>query len=262
MTRPARVLAFVAAHPDDDVMGAVGLVALHRDDPELRFVLIHATDGAAGQIAPGSGATPETLGHVRRDETRRAWELVRPPDRHEWLGYDDGALDRVPVGELAGSVGRILAEERPDVVLTFGPDGISGHPDHIAIGAATTDAFHALRDTPGPGFRRLFHGAFPRSALDRVNELRVAQGHTPFDPTRVYEPRGVPDELIACTIDQRAVALTVRDAFRQHRTQWAPPWTDNDDADWIRDAGRSHLVQAWPPWGEGTPCIHDPFEGL
>ena len=55
--RPARVLAFVVAHPDDDVMGAAGYMALHRHDPELRFVLIHATDGDAGEIAAGINAT-------------------------------------------------------------------------------------------------------------------------------------------------------------------------------------------------------------
>jgi hypothetical protein len=58
--RRARVLAFVAAHPDDDVMGAAGIVALRRDDPDLRFVLIHATDGEAGEIAPGSNITRRT----------------------------------------------------------------------------------------------------------------------------------------------------------------------------------------------------------
>ena len=39
---------------------------------------------------------------------------------------------------------KILDEERPDVVVTFGPDGITGHPDHITIGAATTEAFLQL----------------------------------------------------------------------------------------------------------------------
>lgn len=66
--RPDLVLAFVGAHPDDDVMGAAGLIAKLRDHPSLRFVLVHATDEEAGQIAPGSPATRETLGRVRRDE--------------------------------------------------------------------------------------------------------------------------------------------------------------------------------------------------
>ena len=66
----------MAAHPDDDVMGAAGYVALNRDDPGLRFVLIHATDGDAGEIAPGIRATRETLGSVRRREDESGWRSV------------------------------------------------------------------------------------------------------------------------------------------------------------------------------------------
>jgi LmbE family N-acetylglucosaminyl deacetylase len=74
-----------------------GTVALHADDPGFRFVLAHATDGAAGDIQPDFPATPETLGSVRRDEDELAWEVLgRPPDRHAWFGYDDGRLAEVP----------------------------------------------------------------------------------------------------------------------------------------------------------------------
>jgi LmbE family N-acetylglucosaminyl deacetylase len=265
--RPGRVLAFVAAHPDDDVMGAAGLVALHRDDPEFRFVLVHATDGGAGEIAPGSGATRATLGAVRRAEDVAGWRVVgRSPDRHEWLGLEDGGLADLDPQVLADLLRPILAEERPDVVLTFGPDGITGHPDHIAVGAATTSAFLHLVGRPGsvgrPGLRRLYHGAFPRSVLDRVNARRVAAGLPAWDPTRTYHPRGVPDEDIACTIDQREVVSVVREAFRAHRSQWTTPWTEHDEAAWVSAAGENHLVQAWPPRGRDEPRLSDPFEGL
>jgi LmbE family N-acetylglucosaminyl deacetylase len=260
--RPGLVVLFTAAHPDDDVMGAVGLMALHRDDPDLRFVLVHATDGEQGEIAEGSGATRETLGQVRREEDRRSWEVVgRPPDRHEWLALPDGGLADLHA-ELTRRLTEIMADERPDVVLTFGPDGITGHPDHIAVGAATTDAFHTLRTTPGPGFRRLFHGAFPQPALDRDNAERVRRGLKPWDPTKVYEPRGVPEEFIDCTVDQTEVVDLVRLAFREHRSQWAPPWSDLEDHEWHYSAGKSHCVQAWPPRERGLPRLADPLEGL
>jgi LmbE family N-acetylglucosaminyl deacetylase len=268
--RAERVLAFVVAHPDDDVMGASGLIAKHRDDPDLRFVLVHATDGEAGGIAPGSGATRATLGAVRREEDRRGWAVVgRPPDRHEWVGLPDGRLADLPPGVLADRIGAVLAEERPDVVCTFGPDGITGHPDHVTVGAATTEAFHRLLDAGGPsatsGPQRLFHAALPERAsrfLARFDARVAATGGRRFDPDDPLHPRTVADERIACTIDQREVADVVRAAFTAHRTQWAWPWDAYTDDEWRQVAGATHLVQAWPPRPAGAPMLADPFEGI
>ena len=92
-----RTLVVVLAHPDDDAYGVAGTVALHADDPDFRFVLVLATDGGAGDIREGFAATPATLGAIRRVEDEAAWRaLGREPDRHEWLGYEDGAVGRVP----------------------------------------------------------------------------------------------------------------------------------------------------------------------
>jgi LmbE family N-acetylglucosaminyl deacetylase len=260
-----RVLAVVVAHPDDDVMAASGLIALHRDDPGLRFVLVHATDGEAGGIAPGCGATRETLGAVRREEDRRGWAAVgRLPDRHEWLGLPDGGLADVRPGMLTDLIGGILAEERPDVVCTFGPDGITGHPDHVTVGAATSEAFGRLVGH-GPGFHRLFHAALPRRAsrfLERWNARLRAEGGRTLDADDPLHLRMVPDDLIACRIDQREVVEVVRAAFREHRSQWAWPWTEHTDEEWRHAAGATYLVQAWPPRQPGAPVLRDPFEGL
>jgi N-acetyl-1-D-myo-inositol-2-amino-2-deoxy-alpha-D-glucopyranoside deacetylase len=259
-------MAFVVAHPDDDVMGASGLMALHRDDQDLRFVLVHATDGEAGQIAPGSGATRATLGKVRREEDRRGWDVVgRQPERHEWLALPDGGLADLEPGLLADRIARILGDERPDVVCTFGPDGITGHPDHIAVGAATTEAFHRFVDQTGPGFRRLFHAALPQRAarfLERWNARLAVEGKRTLDPDDPLHPRPVSDADIACTIDQRAVADVVKAAFLEHRTQWAWPWTEYNHAEWRQATGATHLVQAWPRREPDAPMLRDPLEGL
>jgi LmbE family N-acetylglucosaminyl deacetylase len=79
----------------------------------------------------------------------------------------------LPAGLLEAEIARVLAEGRPDVVLTFGPDGITGHPDHITVGAATTAAFTRFAGDGGPGFARLYHAAWKQSALDRLNSRRV-----------------------------------------------------------------------------------------
>lgn len=259
----SRALAMVVAHPDDDTFGVAGSVALHANDPQFRFVLIHATDGEAGQIHPDSGATRETLGAVRREEDRQGWRtLGREPDRHEWLGFPDGELAEVPYETLFARVAAILGEERPDVVLTFGPDGITGHPDHITIGRVTTDAFHNLRGDGGPGFKRLLYGAIRQSVIDRWNRMRIAQGHEPWDPTRVYHLRGIPDDRFDILVDTSSVAPKVRAALLEHRTQWDDV---NDNSltpeQHVKAVSMEAAIIAWPDERPGT-ILTDLFEGL
>ncbi|HTG47487.1 MAG TPA: PIG-L family deacetylase [Actinomycetota bacterium] len=257
----ARRLAVVVAHPDDDTFGCAGTVALHADDPQLRFVLIHATNGGAGQIAPGSGATRETLGSVREEEDRRSWiALGREPDRHEWLGYTDGGLADVPFGELVARIAAILAEERPDVMITFGPEGITAHPDHVTVGRAATEAFASLRDG-GDGFARVLHQAIKRSDIDAWNERLVAAGKEPIDPTQMFQPRGVPDDTIGVEVDCTSVVDRKLAALREHRTQAGDTGTF-DEGDLREALAREQHVIAWPPTPPGTPPLGDVFEGL
>jgi N-acetyl-1-D-myo-inositol-2-amino-2-deoxy-alpha-D-glucopyranoside deacetylase len=111
---------------------------VHNDDPGFRFVLVHATDGEGDSIVEASGATSETLGAVRREEDRQGVADARPcPGPARVVGYSDGGLADVPRRELVDRIAAILDQERPEVVVTFGPDGITGHLDHITIGEAT-----------------------------------------------------------------------------------------------------------------------------
>jgi LmbE family N-acetylglucosaminyl deacetylase len=258
-----RTLAAVVAHPDDDAYGVAGLVALHPTDPDFHFLLVHATDGEGGAIAEGSGATRETLGAVRREEDRRAWlTLGRSPYRHEWFGYPDGGLAAVPHDELVGRIAEILETERPDVVATFGPDGITGHPDHVTIGRAATEAFFQFAGDGGSGFRRLVYGAIRQSVIDRWNRRRVAEGLTAWDPGTVYHLRGVPDEMIDIDIDTAAVAPLVRKAMKEHRTQWNdmnnPEQTEEQR---LKSVSRETEVIAWPR-PRPDRVLTDVFEGL
>ncbi|GAA1619857.1 PIG-L family deacetylase [Kribbella sancticallisti] len=257
-------LAVVVAHPDDDAYGIAGTVALHAAEDGFRFVLVHATDGEGGDIRPGFPATPETLGRIRRAEDEAAWRAVgRSPDRHVWLGYQDGEVDRAPFDELVDAVWAVLEEEQPAVVFTFGPDGIFGHPDHIAIGAATDAAFTRGAALDGPAFRRLLHGAVPESVFRRWNTQRADLGLTVFDPTLKYHMRGVPDEDIGVVVDCREVADRIVSGLLEHRSQHHVMSDDPDDvARWQRVVSREWHVVAWPPRGVAKPHLTDVFQGL
>jgi LmbE family N-acetylglucosaminyl deacetylase len=258
-----RTLVCVVAHPDDDAYGVAGSVALHADEPDFRFVLVHATYGEAGDIRPGFPATRETLGAVRKAECEAAWRAVgREPDRHEWLGLPDGGLTDLPLDELMAPIAAILEEEQPAVVTTFGPDGIFGHPDHVAVGVATDAAFAWLAGDSSE-FLRLTHAAIPESVYGRWNRQRVELGRAPFDPTRMYHMRPVPDDDIGLSVDCRPVASRIVTGLKEHKSQ-LHVMADQplDEERWERVVGREWYVLAHPPPIPGARVLTDLFEGL
>jgi len=187
----------------------------------------------------------------------------RPPDRHVWLGYRDGSLADVPADELTARVGEVLAEERPDVVAGFGPDGITGHPDHVAIGAATDAAFGHLRAAAGPGFRRLLHHVLPQSVFDRWQEQRRALDLPVFDPTRTYHGRGVPDEQVHLTVDCRSVAQRIVAGILEHRSQLHVMADQPVDENRLRRiVSREWATVVWPPRSPDDPMLSDIFDAL
>ncbi|GHG56605.1 PIG-L domain-containing protein [Sinomonas cellulolyticus] len=265
-----RTLMLVVAHPDDEAVGIAGSIALHGPEPAFRFVLVHATDGAAGLIAPGVDATAETLGALRRLEDEKAWAAHgRAPDRHEWFGYDDGRLAEAHQDELIARIQDVMLQERPDVVATFGPDGVTGHPDHIAIGRATDLAFLSMTAgadgirVGGARPRRLLHWALKESTWARINAARTASGLPPWDPAQVYHFRGIPDHLVDMRVDTSSVAERVVAGLSEHRSQRLSLFEHPlAHAAWLSATSREYFVQAWPPRERGLPLLTDIFEGL
>jgi LmbE family N-acetylglucosaminyl deacetylase len=159
----------VFAHPDDEVFCAGGTLAKYVSHGSEAMV-VSATRGQAGQIRDAGAATRRTLGQVRERELQQACSILGV--QHALcLDYSDGGLAGVDRGALSEDISRITRDFRPDVVITFGPEGAYGHPDHMAISEATTEAFRRARvDGPaegphGPAPSRLFHSLFPRSRL-------------------------------------------------------------------------------------------------
>ncbi len=209
-------------------------------------------------ISDPSLATRANLGAVREEEDRRSWiALGRVPDRHEFLRYPDGGVADAPFDELVERIAAILREERPDVVITFGPEGVTGHADHITAGRAATEAFRRCR-VGSDGLARLLYSSIPNSMIERFNEELVASGKEPIDPTQPFQPRGVPDETIGVDVDCSSVVDRKRAAIREHRTQ------ANDFSDELEDEVFRHEphVIGWPERPHGSAVLGDVFEGL
>jgi LmbE family N-acetylglucosaminyl deacetylase len=249
----------VVAHPDDDTFACSGSVALHAHEQGFRFALVHVTSGEAGMISDPSLATREDLGEVREEEDRRSWiALGRVPERHEFLRYPDGGVADVPFDELVERIAMILRDERPDVTITFGPEGVTGHEDHITVGSATTEAFHRCRAAGGAGFRRLLYSSLSGSMIERFNAELVAKGQEPIDSSQPFQPRGVPDETIGVEVDCSSVVDRKRAAFTEHRTQANEMPEDLDDEIFRYEP---HVI-AWPERPQGSTVLRDVFEGL
>jgi LmbE family N-acetylglucosaminyl deacetylase len=174
---PFRILG-VFAHPDDETFCAGGTLAKCIDQG-AEVVVISATPGDAGQIRDANVATRRTLGAVRSEELQRACQHLGVQQVRCW-GYGDGTLKDTEADLLVGDVVRVIREFRPNVVMSFGPDGGYGHPDHVAISKATTAAFRFAGDPkryPGQGLPpytpdRLYYAYFPQSEL-RLGEAIV-----------------------------------------------------------------------------------------
>lgn len=121
----------VWAHPDDETYLTGGLSAALRDGG-ARVVCVTATRGEAAD----PGATPGERAALARLRTRELEEAlaVLGVVEHHWLDHPDGGCTDVDPDVAAGKLACLMEEVRPDTVVTFGPDGFTGHPDHRAVG--------------------------------------------------------------------------------------------------------------------------------
>jgi LmbE family N-acetylglucosaminyl deacetylase len=155
----------------------------------------------------------------------------------------------------------VLEETQPHLVVTFGPEGITGHADHISIGAAATEAFHVARASGLRGaFARLLHLAVPETGLERLNELLRGRGLEPLDPSQPYVPRGVSDETIGVTVDCSDAYGRKLEALRCHKTQGEMEDIPFDL--WHEILGTETFVLAWPERAPNDPVLSDVLEGL
>lgn len=118
------------AHPDDETFTAGGLLAVACANGQ-RVVCITATKGEAG--TQNSEKWPlENIAQVREQELQAAFDILGIKE-HQWLGYMDGQVNAVPLEDALAKIMPIAEEVQPDTILTFGPDGLTGHTDHIAV---------------------------------------------------------------------------------------------------------------------------------
>ena len=146
MADPLGTILSVWAHPDDEtyLCGALMARAVRNGS---RVVCVTATRGELGSPDEQRWPSGKPLADVRTKELEAALAVLGVTEHH-WLDYPDGGCAAVDQDEAIGRVAELMAEVRPDTVLTFGPDGMTGHDDHISV-SPMDDARRSARSRQG-----------------------------------------------------------------------------------------------------------------
>ena len=164
-----RSILLVFAHPDDESFGMAGTIKKYTRQG-VPVDLITATRGEKGSRldVPANVDT----GTAREAELRAAGAIMGIRDIY-FLDYMDGELDKANEEEVITKITNIMRLVQPEIIITFGPDGITGHSDHVAIGKAATRAFDRL-SAEGSGPRKLYYVTIAASAVPNADDFGVA----------------------------------------------------------------------------------------
>jgi N-acetyl-1-D-myo-inositol-2-amino-2-deoxy-alpha-D-glucopyranoside deacetylase len=293
VTRPAptaaRRLLLVHAHPDDETLTTGGTIAYYAAQPDTAVTLVTCTLGEQGEIIPPELAELEAdradqLGGYRIGELAAACAALGLAD-HRFLGgagrWRDSGMALAGQGVRAATpevlhpralarpeafdaqvaaLAEVVAQVRPQVVVTYGPDGGYGHPDHVRAHEITVAAVAAAAPAA-----RLAFTAVSRSALDAGVE-RISR--LPGVPYRLPEPGELPavdDAAVTARLDvadRRAARVA---ALRAHATQ-VSVWEDGGGAVvWALTNGIAQPlldVEEFVVPGAGAGALDDLFTGV
>lgn len=259
----------VFAHPDDESLGAGGtLVKYAREGVET--YLLAATRGERGRFGD-AGECPglEVVGRAREAELRAAAKELAVNDV-SFLDYVDGDLDKANPEQAIRQIVDHIRHIQPDVVITFGPDGAYGHPDHIAISQFTTAAVTCSAD---PTYRG--NEALPPHRVSKLYYLawREATWKAYQDALRTISVKvdglrrdavAWPDWMVTSTLDTRACWRQVWRAICCHKTQMSIYKSLADLSDEEHEAlwGVQEFYRAFSLVNGGRERETDLFEGL
>jgi LmbE family N-acetylglucosaminyl deacetylase len=197
------------AHPDDETYLSGGLLALATANGQ-RTTCVTATAGEHG-TDDSDAWPPRRLARQRRGELQHALHVLGV-DEHHWLGHEDGTCADVDPAAAVARLRSLIDRCRPDTIITFGPDGFTGHPDHQAVGRWASLA------AIGDGRVDLLHVAKTADWIERFTSLH--ERRSIFEPGY---PRPVPESRVALDLHLGGRALDHKvTALRVQHTQTAP----------------------------------------
>jgi len=197
----------VFSHPDDETVAGPLLARYAAEGHHVRLFTV--TSGEAGVTANLPAGV--RLGAAREEELRRACACLGI-DEPLFGGFPDGGIHSRDVQDrLSRALVDVFGSLRPDIVITWGGDGATGHPDHRVTGAVASQVFQSLGTS-----RKLYFAAAPASLFSGFS--------SPDEPleslVRILGRYPVADKYITTVVDCRAWLDEAGRAIRCHRTQW------------------------------------------
>jgi N-acetylglucosamine malate deacetylase 2 len=200
----------VFAHPDDEVFGPGGTMAIMAKERDVYIICITNGDAGENSLIGEDGQRP--LSEIRPKELRASASSIGVKDVF-FLDYGDGTLSNSLYHEIAAKVQVKVEELQPEILLTYEPRGVSGHLDHIAASMITSYVFERAMFV-----QELWY--YCMSELARSFQK----------PYFIYFPPGYKDEEISKVVNIESVWEQKVEAMKKHASQ-------KHDIDNILEAG-------------------------
>ncbi len=203
------VMVIVIAHPDDEVTVGSLLSYYAKNGAEVYLVCV-----TSGQQGGGNTTIPvgEQLGVAREAEITAACQAygINSPYLLQLEDAELSGLTNTEIADLKDSLRNIFEIVGAQVVVTFGPEGYTGHPDHIAVGEITTELidewYGETNTSDAPD--KLYHTMFPESF-----ESQLPAG---------FNFVGTPDSEATTIVDCADGVSEAQAAILEYVTQWTP----------------------------------------
>lgn len=263
-------LMAVLAHPDDESLGVGGTLARYASEG-VETYLVTATRGERGRFGDAEERPPlEIVGKTREAELLAAADVLGVKEVN-FLDYIDKDLDKADPKEVISKIVAHLRRVKPQVVLTFGPEGAYGHPDHIAICQFTTAAIVCAANTdytlsqnqePTHSVSKLYYMEWSKNKFEAYQNAFRKITSTVDGVERNASPW--PDWVITTIVDTESYWKTVWKAINCHKTQMAiyKQLDDLPESQHRAIWGTQEFYRAFSIVNGGRKRETDLFEGL
>jgi LmbE family N-acetylglucosaminyl deacetylase len=269
-------LMAVHAHPDDEASSTGGVLAKYGDE-EVRTVVVTCTNGEFGDtpggVKPGEdGHDEQAVAQIRLAELRESCKHLGVTEL-ELLGYHDSGMPdweyknrpdafcNVPEAEVAGRIGELIERYRPQVVISYDPEGAYQHPDHVHA-ARCAAAAAAATGIPAKFYQTAMRRSDWRELWEALREQGVEVPDVREIPPEMLRQMEERERRITTNVDIMNVLDRKRAALLAHASQIRDSWFNKIPPELAaRVFGRESFIRATDTTGAPVP-EDDLFAGL